>query len=119
MDTDGDLAIENGSLVLLDDLAAETAQRLKTKFRFFLGEWHLDTRIGFPLYEKVLIKAPVLAEIQVLCRQTIEGDEGVDTLDDLQLDFDTATRVLSMTFTATLIDGTVLEINDFILEENK
>lgn len=119
LDANWDLAIEGGSLVLLDDLAAETAQRLKAKLRFFLGEWHLDTRQGFPLVEKVFVKSPNLAELRVLFRETIEGDEGVESLDSLEFDFDTTTRVLSTSFTATLTDGQVLDIAEFILEENR
>jgi hypothetical protein len=118
LDASGDLAIENGSLVVLDDLTAETAQRLQTKFRFFLGEWHLDTRMGFPLYEKVFIKSPKLSELRVLYRELISTDEGVETLDELELDFDSSARELSLSFAATLIDGSVLEVSNFILQEN-
>lgn len=113
----GDIAIENGSFVLLTDLTAETAQRLTTKFRFFLGEWYLNTLLGFPWYEKVLKKNPSLSEIRVICRETITLDEGVTTLDTLALDFTSATRRLSIAFTATLIDGSVLTVSDFLLPE--
>ena len=55
LDSTGDLAVEGNSLVLLSDLTAETAQRLSTKFKFFLGEWSLEPRGGLPLFEQVLV----------------------------------------------------------------
>jgi len=117
-DSDGDKIVENGSFVILDDLATETSQRLRNKFRFFLGEWHLDPRQGFPLLEQVLIKSPDLRHLRVLFRETIEGDEGVSSLDELTFDFDTQQRILTVSFFCTLIDGSTLDIADFILGEN-
>ena len=118
LDASGDLAIENGSLVILSDLVAETAQRLRSKFLFFLGEWHLDDRAGMPLYEKVLVKNPDLREIRALYTEAIERDTAVDTLETLDLDFGAAERKLSLSFEATLTDGSSLTFEDFILAEN-
>jgi hypothetical protein len=117
LDTNGDLAVENNSLVILDDLVEETAQRLATKFKFFLGEWHLEPRAGFPLFDRVLIKSPDLADLRALYREAILEDEAVNTLESLTFDLDSATRVLSVSYEATLIDGSVLTVNDFILED--
>ena len=119
LDENGDLAIENGSFVILRDLVAETAQRLTTKFKFFLGEWALEPRAGMPLYEKVLIKAPKLSELRVIYREVIVGDEAVTALDSLSFDLDSATRALSLSFEATLIDGSPLVFENFILAENR
>jgi len=115
LDSDGDLAVEANALVILSDTVAEAAQRLKTKFRFFLGEWSLDPRVGFPLLQKVLVKNPNIPELRALFRETIIRDEAVDTLERLTLDFDGATRTLSMGFEATLVDGSTLTFSDFIL----
>ena len=116
----GDLAVENGSLVLLNatgsEFAEETAQRLKTKFQFFLGEWHLDTRAGMPHYQKVLKKNPDLTVITALFREAILNDEGVAELVSLKLDL--VVRTLSVAFEAVLSSGEVLEFEDFILGEN-
>lgn len=118
LDTNGDLAIENGSFVLLSDLVAETSQRLQIKFRFFLGEWSLDPRVGFPLFEKILVKAPDLGEIRRLIRETLLGDPAVDSIATLDLDFDRASRTLSVSFECELNDGSSLTFDDFILAEN-
>jgi hypothetical protein len=118
LDSTGDLAIENGTLILLDDPVAETAQRLQIKFKFFLGEWELDRRVGMPLLEKVLVKAPNLSTLRRLYREVIITDPAVDTLVSLEFDLDRATRMLSMSFEATLTDGSDLVFEDFILLEN-
>lgn len=119
LDTDGDLAIEEGSLVLLSDLVAETAQRLQIKFRFFLGEWVLDPRVGFPHFEKILIKNPDLGEIRRVVRETLFADPAVDSIASLSLDFDPPTRALSISFEVELTDGSVLTFEDFVLAENQ
>lgn len=113
----GDLDVDGG-LTLTTDLLTETAQRLRIKFRFFLGEWLLDTRAGMPLFEKVLVKAPNLSELQRLYRSVIAGDPAVDQVNALSLDLDTPTRTLSLFFEATLNDGSKLTFEDFVLEEN-
>lgn len=117
LDAGGDLAIVNGALVLVSDLVAETAQRLQIKLRFFLGEWAHNPRIGFPYFEKVLVKNPNIAELRRLYREAIVGDTAVDSLDSLDLDFDGASRTLSVSFEATLNDGSSLVFEDFILTE--
>lgn len=119
LDNTHDLALEDNSLVLLSDLVAETAQRLKTKFQFFYGEWQLEPRAGMPLFEKVLVKNPNLAEIRDLYRETITQDTAVEELNSLELDFDSPTRNLSISFEATLTDGSFLIFEDFILGENR
>lgn len=114
----GDLAIENGSLVLLSDLVAETTQRLKIKFQFVLGEWELDQRVGMPLFEKVLVKAPSLSTLRRLYRTIIADDPAVDQVNLLEFDLDRGSRALSINFEATLNDGSSLVFEDFILTES-
>jgi len=117
LDTTGDLAIESNELVILSDLVAETAQRLTIKFKFFLGEWLLDDRVGLPLYEKVLVKNPNLSEIRRIYRSVILNDPAVDTLENFDLELNTSTRTLSLDFQAVLNDGSNLVFEDFILAE--
>jgi len=116
--TDGDLAIESNSLVLLTDPVEETAQRLTTKFKFFLGEWAFDPRVGLPLFDRVFVKNPNLVAVRAMYREAILGDPNVDSLVSLTLDYDRALRKLTLSFEAQLKDGGILTIEDFILREN-
>ena len=115
--TGGDLDT-TGGLSLLSDLGDETTQRLRIKLRFFLGEWFQDPRIGIPFFETVLVKAPKLSEVRALFRRAIVTDPAVGALNSLDLDFDRASRTLSLSFAATLNDGSTLVFEDFILAEN-
>jgi hypothetical protein len=114
--TNGDLHT-SGGLQLLSDLGDETTQRLQITLRFFQGEWFQDPRIGMPYFEKVLIKAPKLAEVRSIFRRAILADPAVETLNSLNLDFDRGSRTLSVSFEATLTDGSNLVFEDFILPE--
>jgi hypothetical protein len=113
----GDLDTTAG-LTLLSDLVAETAQRLQNKFRMFQGEWELEPRAGMPMFEKVLVKNPNISELNRLYRSVLLADTAVDSIDSLTLDFDRSLRALSISFEATLNDGSSLEFTDFILAEN-
>jgi hypothetical protein len=119
LDGSNDLAVENNSLVLLTDPVEETAQRLKTKFRFFLGEWAFEPRAGMPLFEKVFLKNPDLSAVRRLYSEVITSDENVDSLVSLAIGLDTTARHMTLSFEALLKDGSTLTFADFILEENR
>lgn len=116
--TNGDLAIEGNSLALLTDPTEETAQRLATKFKFFLGEWAFDPRVGLPLWERVFVKNLNLVAVRAMYREAILDDPNVDSLVSLSLDFDRTLRKLTLSFEAVLLDGENLTFEDFILREN-
>jgi hypothetical protein len=122
LNSDGDLDIANGKTSILNkdgsEVVEETAQRLTLKLRSVLGEWFLDPRVGFPLFENFLTKNPSVTAMRETLRETVVGDEQVDTLPLLSLDLDSASRRLTATFTAELLDGQALEFKDFILAEN-
>lgn len=118
LDDTGDLAVTAGRCSLITG-GAETAQRLQTKFRFFLGEWFLDERAGFPLYEEILVKGPDLSVVRARVRQVLVEDEGVVSVEHIDLDFNTAARELSVSFEATGIDGEPITFADFILGGNR
>lgn len=118
LDDDGDILISDlGITRLTDTLLEEVAQRLLAKLQMFLGEWFLDAREGIPYHRDVFVKNPNLATIRSLYSSTIQGDEGVESLLSLELDYDPTARFLSVTFAAQLISGDVLEkeIGQFIV----
>ena len=119
LDDNGDIARVNGSFVLLTDPVEETAQRLRSKFKMVLGEWHLDPRIGLPLYEQILVKNPDMGAIDEIYREIILGDEGVEELTTLDLTLDDSTRVLSISFEAKHVSGAPLVFEQFILEASR
>lgn len=108
----GDLLISDlGVASLTPDLLTEVAQRLTTKFKFFLGEWFLDQRKGIAFFRDVFVRNADMAVIKSTFQDVVTGDAGVDHLVSLELSFDSATRVLSVDFDAVLISEETLSLS--------
>ena len=107
IDTTGDLVIENGDVVLVSGLAA-IGQHVAMRLRSFKGEWFLDQGAGVPYFQEVLQKGTPPSRIRALIRQTILETEGIASVDELELDYDGATRSLTVAFKATAVDGETL-----------
>ena len=116
LDTDGDLLIANNAVVLVEGDDA-IVQQLRIRFRFFLGEWFLDIRQGTPYYEEILIKNPDLSRVNGIFKQVILSTPGIASLEEFDLNFDGAERLLTVTFLARKTDGEILEFSEeFIIE---
>lgn len=70
LDDNHDLLIRDGRLVLVEG-ANQTAQQIKIALLTFFGEWFMDTTIGLPYFEQVLIKSPEKAKIENVFRKKI------------------------------------------------
>jgi hypothetical protein len=88
--------------------AEAVAQRIRIRFRWFLGEWFLDTRQGVPYFRDVLIKNPDPILISFIFRQVLLTTPGVKSVAKIQAALDKQTRALQIDFEATLDDGTIL-----------
>ena len=116
LDSDGDLLIDDDSFILVDEDDA-IVQQLTIRFKFFLGEWFLDTRLGVPYFPEVLVKNPDLSRVRGIFQQVILTTPGIASVDSLELLLDNATRVLSVSFRARKTDGEILEFKDeFIIQ---
>ena len=116
LDSDGDILIENNAMVLAEGDDA-IVQQLTIRFRFVLGEWFLDIRLGIPYFGEILIKNPDLSRVRGIFKQTILTTPGIDSLETFSLTFAGAERKLSVDFRARKTDGEILEYNqEFIIE---
>lgn len=88
--------------------APAVAQKIGVRFRFFLGEWFLDTRLGVPYFSEVLIKNPNPILISAVFRKVLSTTQGVQRVLDFQARVDPLTRTLYPTFRAVLLDGETL-----------
>jgi hypothetical protein len=84
------------------------AQRIRVRFRWFLGEWFLDQRQGVPYYAHILIKNPDPILISYVFRQVLLKTPGVASVSNFQASIDRRSRMLTVDFEATLDDGTIL-----------
>lgn len=84
------------------------AQRIKVRFKFFLGEWFLDQRQGVPFYQMVFVKRPDMTAISNMFRQVLVTTSGVQSISFFQLDLDKKARALTATFEVKLTDGSTV-----------
>ena len=105
-----DLDLSSGGLEMVtgDDAIV---QHLTIRFQLFRGEWFLDRRVGIPYYTDILRKCARIADIRAIFARTITSTPGIGTLDQLDVDLDTTTRALSVTFQATKDDGEILDFS--------
>ena len=101
LDTFGELDISSGNIVFVTGADA-VAQHLKIRLRLIRGEWFLDTRIGLPYRSQIWVKNPNLAAIQSVLRRAIATTPGVESLERIDLDFDSSARTLNVTLSAKL-----------------
>lgn len=99
LDQDNNLVITAGRPELVADSEA-IVQSIRLRLQVFKGEWFLDESEGLPYFQEILVKNPNTAQIRRLIAERIEGTPGVVRLDSLDLRFDRAARVLSVSFVA-------------------
>ena len=92
-------------------------QRVKVRFRFFLGEWFLDQRLGIPYYRDILIKNPDILLITTIFRRVLTTTPGVERVGSFKAQLLTAERKLLCDFVAFLSNGSkiIAEAEPFIL----
>lgn len=102
----GDLVFDQGDLVInagVDAVRQNVIQRLKT----YLGEWFLNTQIGIPYYEQILIKNPSRGNVDGIFQNAILNTPGIVSLDKYKAVFDTQVRRYEVSFRATSTSGVV------------
>lgn len=99
LDTDGDLKVEAGDLVLVSGADA-IVQAVRIRLQFFRGEWFLDLSAGLPWFQSVLIKNPDPNILHTVFRDEILGTPGILSLSSLTLTSDTAARTLTVRYRA-------------------
>jgi len=115
LDDSGDIEIgTDGDLILVTGLDA-IRQDLETRLKFFRGEWDLDTRLGIPYFDEILIKAPDLNVVRSLFRDAILSTAGVLRLTRLDLDYEGTTRTLSIRFDCQTTEGPLTYEDELIV----
>ena len=103
-----DLDIVNNNFVVVDGITA-LRDRLATNLKTFQSEWYLDPSLGIPYFEQVFSKAVNVGVLYTIFSGVIRRTEGVAAVNGLQFEQDNPNRVLTMTFSVTADDGTILE----------
>jgi hypothetical protein len=93
VNANNDLVRRNGSFVRVDSVQ----QRLQTRLKILLGEWYLQRDEGMPIFTEVIGRSNI-AHVRQLYRSRIVRTEGVTSLDKLELELNSTTRVLTIRF---------------------
>jgi hypothetical protein len=109
-----DLLIEDGDLVLVDGVDA-VAQDVDIRLQFFLGEWFLDTRLGVPYYQQILGAKPRLGAVASIIRKAIFTTPGVVSISDFSIDWEGATRTMSISTKIESTEGPFVYDKELIL----
>lgn len=106
LDSNNDLIIREGSLALVED-GAETAQSIRTRLLFYLGEWYLDTLAGVPYYTQIFIKPFNLKVAEQVIKGEILRTNGVNILTSFASTFEGNTRKWTIDFSAETTFGVI------------
>lgn len=116
LDIDGDLAIENGDLVLISGHEA-VGQDISTCLKSCRGDWVLDENVGIPFFDFIFVKNPNRMIINAIISEAIESRPGIDSVINIVYDFDGITRKLTLAeLRVRMDDGEVLEYKDLVLD---
>ncbi len=102
------------SLVGPDDLTEYTAQKLKIRLWFFLGEWFLDTAEGVPYFQEILVKNPKVPRIETILKARIIGSPNVTELISFATEFNNGARTFDVDFQARTTTGDVVTISETV-----
>jgi hypothetical protein len=104
----GDI-LTDGSPVLITG-AEEAAQSIETRLKFFLGEWFLDISDGTPWFQQVLGKGGNLPDKEAVIKRRILTAPSVAALTKFKMDYDEATRRLSIECGAVAETGEAINV---------
>ena len=112
--TGGGLSIVDGDLVLLDGLDA-IAQDVSTRLKMFLGEWFLDTRMGVPYFQRILVKNPSMPDVIAILTKVVAATPGVLSITKgLTYALNGSDRSLTVAFNANTTSGTLTYTNTWV-----
>lgn len=101
-----DLALVNEDLEIVEG-TTQIQQHILQRLRIFLGEWFMDSGIGLPYFQEILVKNPDQSKIDALFFNTIQETPGVVAITYYKFNVDLPARKLSVSFRAQTTSGTV------------
>ena len=102
-----DLQLVNGDFLVIDN-KERIAQQLRVTLWEWLGEWFLDARDGVPYREYILVKNPNMKHIRQVLSDNIAKIEGVNRIEELNLNYDPKNRTLIVDFSIDTDDGQIV-----------
>ena len=127
--TDGDIELTADKRMTFTTGGDSVQQHMQIRFKFFLGEWFLDERIGVAWLQTIFKKGTPLELIRSILRRTATQTPGVRSVSKFETVFDGATRELTVELEGLLEPGVVPEVtgaapfrfafSEFILQDQQ
>ena len=109
LDSQHDLLFKDGKLVLVSS-ANLVAQRIKITLLTFLGEWFMDTTIGIPYLEQVLVKPADKTKLENIFRKKILSVDGVKKIQSIDALINRVERTLQVEFAVDTGEAVVRDV---------
>ena len=106
LDSNNDLIVTNGSLVVVDEGAA-IVQDVRCRLLLYKAEWFLDIEVGTAWFDIVFVKPVDLDAVESMLKSVIITTDGVEKLVSFSMQFDSTTRNLSVEFSAETTFGII------------
>lgn len=106
MTVKGDLELSaDGREVLLTSGARMATQQIQVGSQIWTGTVAWDPDAGLPMIGTILVKGPDFRVLTEIFRSFFLGKSGVQSIDELTVSLDSATRKLRVQFAGTAEDG--------------
>ena len=108
----GDYSFGSGSNNYVDGNEA-VAQAIKTKLLLFYGEWWENLGEGIPMFQSVLGQTnpeTIKSSLSMLVEQRIVEVEEVDSVKNIEIDYDRKNRTISMEVDVATKSGEIVNV---------
>lgn len=100
--TNGDLSIVKGTDAIVQDL--------QQTLQVWAGEWFLDTTVGVPYKQQILVKNPNLDLVQADLLNAALNVPGITEVTDFNFNYDPNNRSLSVQLVANTSNGQTIQV---------
>jgi hypothetical protein len=102
----GDLALTaDGTELVLTTGSALAIQQIRTSAAIWQGTLAWDPDAGLPMFDVIVVKGPDFRVLRAVFRTFILSCAAVESVEELTVSLDKATRLLTVRFAATCSDG--------------
>ena len=108
----GDYSFGSGSNNYTDGNEA-VAQAIKTKLLLFYGEWWENLGEGIPMFQSVLGQTnpdTIKSSLSMLVEQRITEIQEVDSVKNIEIDYDKKNRTISMEVDVVTTNGEIVNV---------
>ena len=108
----GDYSFGSGSKNYVEGNEA-VAQAIRTKLLLFYGEWWENLGEGIPMFQSVLGQTnpeTIKSSLSMLVEQRIVEIQEVDSVKNIEIDYDRKNRTISMEVDVTTTSGEIVNV---------